>query len=112
MKKFEESIAWQKGKVLAVAVYRQLADCRDFGFRDQIQRAAVSVPSNIAEGFERNTDKELRQYLYISKGSCGEVRSLLAIGLELGYFDAATYKSLNKLAEDVSKLLAGFIRKL
>ncbi len=69
-------MAWQKAKDLSVAIYRLFETRKDFGFKDQIQRASVSVMNNIAEGFERKGDKEFAYFLYIAKGSYGEVRSM------------------------------------
>lgn len=74
VKYFEDLVVWQKAKELTISVYQELKDCRDFGYKDQIQRAAVSIMNNIAEGFERNSYK---QFLYIAKSSCGEVRSMV-----------------------------------
>ena len=70
--KFEDLEVWKEGINLAVRIYRELKDCRDFSLRDQMQRASVSIPSNIAEGYERNTNKDFIHFLYISKGSCSE----------------------------------------
>lgn len=110
MKRFEDSIAWQKSKELSVGVYKIFGESRDFGFRDQIQRAAVSIMNNVAEGFERDSDKEFRKFLFIAKGSAGELRSMLILALELNYISPADYQKLYELSEEVSKLLAGLIR--
>lgn len=75
--KFEDVLSWQKSKDLAIMLHSIFKDNRDFGFRNQIQRAAISISNNIAEGFERKSNKELRQFLYIAKGSSGELRSML-----------------------------------
>jgi four helix bundle protein len=83
IKRFEDIIAWQKAKELSVQVYGLFENSKDFGFKDQIQRASVSVMNNIAEGFERRGNKEFRHFLYIAKGSCGEVRSMLYLAKEL-----------------------------
>jgi len=86
--KFEELIAWQKSRELVTAIYKVTNGkefSRDFGLRDQIQRAAVSIMSNIAEGFERAGRAEFHQFLVIAKGSCAEVRSQLYIALDIGY---------------------------
>ena len=82
---FERLDVWQRARVLAVQVYRGLHDCRDYGFRDQIGRSALSVPSNIAEGMERGSDKEKCHYLRIAKGSCAELRTQLLIGCDIVY---------------------------
>ncbi len=109
---FEDVICWQKAKLLSVSVYGVFKNCKDFSFRDQIQRASVSVMNNIAEGYERNTQKELKYFLYISKGSCGEVRSMLILAKELGLINEVDYLELNNTSVDTSRLLAGFIKKL
>lgn len=80
---FEDTISWQKSKELSVMIYSLFSESRDFGFRDQIQRASVSIMNNIAEGFERNSNKEFKYFLFIAKGSCGEVRSMLYLAKEL-----------------------------
>jgi len=74
IERFEDIIAWQKAKELAVKIYRLFETSKDYSFKDQIQRASVSVMNNIAEGFERKTNNEFKQFLFIAKGSCGEVR--------------------------------------
>jgi four helix bundle protein len=110
--RFEDILAWQKAKELAVIVHGQFNGSRDYAFRDQIQRASVSVMNNIAEGFERNSDNELRQFLYIAKGSCGEVRSMLILAAKFDYLTEAQYKKSYNLVVDISKLLSGFIKKI
>lgn len=112
VERFEDLLAWQKSRLLTKEVYNVLRDCRDFGFRDQIQRAAVSVMSNIAEGFERNTRAEFINYLFIAKGSCGEVRCQLYVALDNGYLNDETFKRLNRLSEDCSALIWRLIQSL
>ncbi|MCK4891273.1 MAG: four helix bundle protein [Candidatus Pacebacteria bacterium] len=112
IEKFEDIIAWQKSKELTVDIYQQFRDCRDFGFKNQIERAAVSVMNNIAEGFERRGDKEFKHFLFIAKGSCGEVRSMLYLALELKYLSKDDFKKLYNLSIEISKLLSGFIKTL
>ena len=109
---FEDIIAWQKAKDLSVSIYTLFNECRDFGFRDQICRAAVSIMNNIAEGFERQTNNELRHFLFIAKGSSGEVRSMLHLASELNYSSADDYNSLHKDSKEIAKILSGFIKKL
>ena len=77
IEKFEDIIAWQKGKELTILVYSEFKNCKDFSFRNQIERASVSIMNNIAEGFERKINNEFKQSLFIAKGSCGEVRSMI-----------------------------------
>src|SRR3989344_3612277 len=107
--RFEDMLVWQKARILTREVYKNLSLCRDMGFRDQIQRASVSVMSNIAEGFERGTKEEFLNYLYIAKGSAGEVRCQLYAALDIGYLNISIFKDLKNLAEECSKLLSTFI---
>lgn len=109
---FEEMKVWQKARELSFLTYKIFANSKDYGFKDQIQRAAVSVMNNIAEGFERKGNKELVRFLYISKGSCGEVRSMLQLALDLGYIAKNDFDHMHSLSVEVSKMLAGFIRAL
>ena len=110
--RFEDIIAWQKAKELAVNIYSLFNESKDFSFRDQIQRAAVSIMNNIAEGFERKSNNEFKQFLYIAKGSCGEVRSMLILAIELKKVSMDEYSKQHTLAEEISKILSGFIKKL
>jgi four helix bundle protein len=112
IERFEDIIAWQKGKELSLLIYKLFKDCRDYGFKDQAQRAAISICNNIAEGFERKSNKEFKQYLFIAKGSCGELRSMLHIALELKYLSRDEYLIAISLSEDISKLSSGLIKKL
>ena len=112
IEKFEDIIAWEKSRKLTLEIYKMFTGCRDFGFRDQIQRASVSIMNNIAEGFERKSNKEFKQFLYIAKGSCGEVRSMLYLAVELKYITNTKYKELLNLSFEISKMLSGFIKTL
>jgi four helix bundle protein len=112
IEKFEDLICWQKARELAKNVYKEFRNCRDLGFKDQIQRAAISVMSNIAEGFERGTTQEFLNYLYIAKGSAGEVRSQLYAALDAGYLNIETFKYLNNLASECSRLIQSFAYKI
>lgn len=112
LKRFEEIMAWQKAKLLTLQVYKITAQLKDYGFKDQIQRACVSIMNNIAEGFERRSDKEFVYFLYIAKGSCGEARSMLILANELDYLNEEEAKQLNGLSEEVSKMISGLIRSL
>ncbi len=110
VERFEDLIAWQKAKQLAKDVYevtRIGAFSRDFGLSNQIQRAAVSVMSNIAEGFERHRPGEFHQFLSIAKGSCAEVRSQLYIAHDIGYVNQEQFQKLLSQAEEVTRILAG-----
>ena len=110
IKKFEDIEVWQESMRLAVAVYQLLSDCRDYGFRDQMQRAAVSIPSNVAEGYERNTNKEYIQYLYIAKGSCAELRTQLYITMETGILDKSRATGFIDRTRKISAMLYKLIQ--
>lgn len=110
--RFEDILAWQKVKELTLLLYKLFANNRDFSFRDQIRRAAISIMNNIAEGFERKSNKEFKQFLYIAKGSCGEVRSMIALALDLGYINRQEYDRAYNLAIEISRMLSGFIKTL
>ena len=110
--RFEDIIAWKKSKELTLLIYKLLEKHDDFGYKNQIQRASVSVMNNIAEGYERQTNKEFRQFLYISKGSCGEVRSMLYLAKELSIITDEEFNKTFKLSEEISKILSGLIKTL
>lgn len=113
--RFEDLHVYQRARELTNAIYRLTGTgpfARDFGLVDQIRRAAVSIMSNIAEGFERGSTTELIQYLYIAKGSCGEVRAQLAIACDQGYVSTPEYVRLHDLARRVSGMLSNFIAHL
>lgn len=112
---FEDLIVWQKGIELVKQVYMRTGRgdfFRDYGLRDQIRRAAVSIPTNIAEGFERFSRKEYLLFLNIAKGSAGEVRSLLCVAFEVGYLDKPEYKLLNEAVITLSRQLSRQISRL
>jgi four helix bundle protein len=112
IERFEDIKAWGMAQGLVTVIYRLSADgkfSKDFGLRDQIRRASVSVMSNIAEGFERGSQKEFSRFLRMAKGSSGEVRSQLYVALELGYLDVADFEAVKVKAENLSKALSGFI---
>ena len=113
--RFEDIEAWKKSRELNREVYRITRSdtfARDFGLRDQIRRASISVMSNIAEGYERDGNAEFRQYLYIAKGSAGEVRAQLYAALDAEYIDQPTFDRVTALAFDTVRLIKGFIRYL
>ena len=115
VQRFEDLQVWLEAKSLVKSMYlltKEGAAARDFGFRDQLRRASVSVMSNIAEGFERGTNKEFVQYLYIAKGSAGEVRSLLWVALEVGYLSASDFKTLSESSLSLARRLSTFIKYL
>ena len=115
IERFEDIKAWQAARDLVSAIYRITAQgqfAKDFGLRDQVRRASVSVMPNIAERFERSSDREFRRFLYIAKGSAGEVRSHLFVAADLGYITAEEFSDLRTKSEEVAKSLSGFITYL
>ena len=110
IERFEDLIAWQKARELTRAIYevtRQGALAKDYGLSGQIQRAAVSIMSNIAEGFERGGRGEFHQFLSTAKASCAEVRSQLYAALDVGYLDEVTFDRLMQQAEEVGRIIGG-----
>jgi four helix bundle protein len=108
--RFEDLIAWQKARVLTRDVYaatRQGSFARDFGLASQIQRAAVSIMSNIAEGFERGGMGEFHQYLSTAKASCAELRSVLYVALDVSYLTQDRWRELSGQAVEVGRILGG-----
>jgi len=110
--RFEDIVAWQKSGKLVIEIYKAFSICNDFAFLNQIRRATVSIMNNIAEGYERNTNKEFRNFLFIAKGSCGEVRSMLYIARKLDYVDKKQFDILHKKSTEISKMLSGLIKTL
>jgi four helix bundle protein len=112
---FEDLEVWKEGCDLAVEIYKHSSRgslSKDYGLKDQMTRAAVSIPSNIAEGKERETVPELIRYLYIAKGSAGELRTHIHIAFRIGYLDLEVFHALIQGAELLSKKLASFIQSL
>lgn len=110
VEKFEDLIAWQKARILTKNIYQvtQQGDfARDFGLSGQIQRAAVSIMSNIAEGFERTHLGEFHQFLSIAKSSCAELRSQLYVALDIEYISPIEFNQLLHQAEEVAKIIGG-----
>ena len=111
VKRFEDLVVWQKSRDLSVAIYQVTSKgpfLRDFGLRDQIRRAAISVMSNIAEGFGRYSRNELRQFLSIAGGSVTEVRSQLYLARELAYLEEPDHQALHELCLEIARMLAAF----
>jgi four helix bundle protein len=108
--KFEDLIAWQKARDLTRAIYQATAAgsfAKDFVLRDQIRRAAVSVMSNLAEGFERGGRSEFHQFLSVSKSSCAELRSQLYVALDATHLSPSTFRQLMLQAEEVARIIGG-----
>jgi four helix bundle protein len=109
---FEDIEAWKESRILFKEVYTACTKMKDFSFRDQIQRAALSIMTNIAEGFDRGSNREFIHFLIIARGSTSEVRSLLYAGADVGYVDNDTFKQLHERCRKLTNLINGFIRYL
>ena len=115
LERFEDLDAWKKTRELTKSIYHVTSTgefARDFGLRDQIRRAAVSVMSNIAEGFERDGSKEFLQFLSQAKGSCGEICAQLYVAFDQAYITEAQLQGLTERAVEVSRLIAGLMKYL
>ena len=112
IQKFDDIIAWQKAQDLAVDIYTAFQHLKDFGFKDQICRAVISISNNIAEGFDRSSALDFLRFLFISIASCSEVKSMLHIGERLNYISTEQKKLLLSQADEVSKIIRGLIKSL
>ncbi len=112
---FRELLAWQKAFDLTIETYkviRKFPKSEVYGLISQIQRSAVSIPANIAEGYERNHRKEYLQHLFIAKGSLGELETYLLLSSRLGYLSEGEYDSIEKIRKETTKILVGLIKSL
>lgn len=112
MARFEDLAFWKWSARLSAGLYKSLKDLKDFGFRDQITRSGLSIPSNIAEGYERVSDKEIANFLNYAKGSAGELRTQIYIGMDIGYIEREQGKRWLMEAEEISKMLHSLIRTI
>ncbi len=112
IRKLEDIIAWQKAQELALDVYNSFRSCQDYGFRDQIYRAVVSVSNNIAEGFERGTHADFKRFLIMAKGSASEAKSMLYLAEKLKYIDTTKANTMKLLTDEIRKILSGLINSL
>ena len=113
--KVEDIDAWKESRVLTVAVYNITANgawAKDFGLRDQIRRASVSIASNIAEGFARESDTEFARFLAIARGSAAEVKTQMYIASDLGYVDNETFNAIYDQIDRISRMITGLIKYL
>lgn len=110
--KFEDLIAWQKGQDLAVAVYEAFKYSKDYGFKDQIQRASVSISNNIAKGLDRASAKEFIRFLNIAISSCSEVKSMLYLSPRLRHLSEDQSKQLILKSEEISRIIRGLIKSI
>ena len=109
---FENLEVWKLSARLSVDIYKYFSHCNDFGFKDQITRSSLSIPSNIAEGNDRSTNRDNIKFLYYSKGSCAELRTQIYIGTEIGYIEKASAKIWIEKTIEISKMLTGLINSL
>ena len=112
---FEDLLVWQKGIELVKQIYLETSEGKlgkDYGLREQLRRASVSIPTNIAEGFERNSRKEYLNFLNIAKASAGEVRSLLRVSLEVGFLDESRHNELRNSILELSRYLSNPMKSL
>jgi len=112
IERFEDILAWQKGHELTVLAFKCLCNNKDFTFRNQFFGAIYSITNNIAEGFERRSNKEFRQFLFISKGSAGEVRNMLYVAKTINYIDDSQFRAMYELCISISRLLSALIKTL
>ena len=107
---FENLDVWKRSARLSADIYKELAELKDFGFKDQITRSGLSVPSNIAEGMDRSSPKEKARFLHIAKGSCAELRTQTFIGIDVGYIPKSTGTEWISETREISAMLVGLIR--
>lgn len=115
IQKFEDIEAWKLARALANRIYDVTSKSdfsRDYGLRDQIRRASISVVSNIAEGFERDGDREFLQFLFVAKGSCGEVRAQLYLAYDRKYLTEDEFDELTQKTRQLSRMIAGLTKYL
>jgi len=112
IEKFEDIESWKEARMLVQKIYGFFTDIKDYGFRDQIQRAAISVMSNIAEGYDRGSNKEFIQFLIIARGSVSEVKSLSYAALDVGYINENAFVIITEHCFKLTNLIDGFIRYL
>ena len=111
--RFEDLECWQEATLLAIDIYKITSEGdfrKDYGLRDQLRRAAVSIASNIAEGKERETPSEFIRFLYIAKGSTGELKTQLYIAKEVGYLSEGVFQEFNTRAEKIAGMLGNLIK--
>ena len=112
IKRFEDIVGWQKAQDLAVLVYSLFGEVKDRSFKSQITRASVSISNNIAEGYNRNSDKEFVRFLNIARASCDEVKSMSYLAERLAFIDAENRDRLISSCEEVSRLIYGLIKSI
>ena len=109
---FEKLEVWKISTQLSIDVYREMKDLRDFGFKDQITRSSLSVPSNIAEGMSRNGNREKLQFLSIARGSCSELRTQIYIGMKIDYINNELAESWIEQTRRIASMISGLMKKI
>ena len=110
IEKYEDLDVWKESMRLAIKIYENLVNCKDYGLKNQIQRSAVSIPSNIAEGYDRGTNKEYINFLNIAKGSCAELRTQLYIAKEINILNKKLSNDFIKRTKKISAMLYNLIQ--
>ncbi|MCE4217116.1 four helix bundle protein [Aquirufa antheringensis] len=109
---FEDLLVWQKSIVHSVELYKRFQLNTDFGFKNQIQRASISISNNIAEGFERGSDRDFRRFLFIAQGSCSEVKSMIFIAVKLKYINQDEFDIIYAQLTEIGRMLFGLMKTL
>jgi four helix bundle protein len=109
---FEKLEVWRRSRRLSAEIYKQMRSLNDFGFKDQITRSGLSIPSNIAEGMERVSGKEKLQFLNIARASCAELRTQILIGGDIDYIPTSTAKAWLSEAREISAMLSGLMKAI
>jgi four helix bundle protein len=109
---FEDLDVWKRSAGLSADIYKILSDLKDYGFKDQITRSGLSIPSNIAEGMERRSDKEKVNFLSYAKGSCGELRTQIYIGMKMGYLSKEKGDKWIMETKEISAMLMGLMNSI
>jgi four helix bundle protein len=109
---FEDLEVWKRSAALSADIYNELKQLNDFGFKDQLTRSGLSIPSNIAEGLERIYDKEKVNFLSYAKGSCGELRTQVYIGMRIGYLSRDKGSQWVTETQEISAMLMGLINSI
>ena len=110
--KFEDLDVWKRSARMSADIYKVLINLKDYGFKDQITRSGLSIPSNIAEGMERESTKECINFLSYAKGSCGELRTQVYIGMDIGYINEESGKLWINETREISAMLVGLMRSI
>lgn len=108
---YENLDVWKRSVELSARLYRETSAIRDYGFRDQMTRSALSIPSNIAEGYERDTDSQIANFLRIAKGSAGELRTQILIGMKANYLDESTARAREDEVRQIGAILGSLIKR-